>query len=188
MILSAAARLHQMGRHKESLRAIEALEKSPDKLSRKAYRQLRFLKADVFHDLGKFLDAISCYEALLAEEPSDVAYANKGLAHWELGDYPTALKCYIEAIRLNPANAIAQRGAAEMHIKLGSPKTAISFLEKALKLKPDYQEAYTCSGIAFYQLGSWAQADKMFQKALELDPNDTLAKKGAVLIAKHFGS
>lgn len=188
MTLPAATRLHQLGRNKESLHAIEALENSPDKLTRKTFRQLRFLKADVFHDLGKFLDAISCYEAIIAEEPSDVAYANKGLAHWELGEYPTALKCYIEAIRLNPANAIAQRGAAEMHIKLGSPKAAVPFLERALKLKPDYQEAYTCSGIAFYQIGSWAQADKMFQQALKLDPDDQLAKKGAKMIAKHFDS
>ena len=99
-----------------------------------------------------------------------------------------ALRCYEDAIRLNPANAMAQRGAAEMHIKLGSPKAALPFLERALTLKPDYQEAYTCSGIAFYQLGSWAQADKMFQKALKLDPDDRLAKKGAMMIAKHFDS
>lgn len=186
MILAEAAKLHRMGRHKECLEAILALENDSAKLSRKAYRQLRFLKADVFHDLERYREAIACFEEILAEEVSDVAYANKGLAHWELGEFQLGLKCYLDSIRLNPANAIAQRGAGEMHLKLGSPKAAIPFLNKALKLKPDYQEAYTCLGIALYQLGLWVKAYRMLQKAVKLDPDDWQAKKGIALIERHF--
>lgn len=186
MILSAAAKLHQQGKHAESLREIGELEEVPEKLSRKAYRQLLFLKADVLHDLGRFRDAVTCYEKILAQKPSDVAYANKGLAHWELKEYQSALDSYRESIRLNPSNAIAQLGVGEMHIKLGSPKTALPFIERALKLNPDYQEAYTCSGIALYQLGLWAQAYKMLQKALQMDPDDWQAKKGLTMIKEHI--
>lgn len=186
MILTAAAKLHRLGQHQKSLDAIEKLEKAPNKLSNKAFRQLRFLKADVFHDLGRFRDAIACYEAILAEEASDVAYANKGLAHRELGEFQVALKCYTESIRFNPANAIAQRGVGEMYIKIGAPEAAVPFLEKALKLNPNYQAAYTSLGIALFQLGSWAQADKAFQKALRLDPDDLQAKKGVQRIEEHF--
>lgn len=186
MILATAARLHRLGRHKECLKAIEALETSLDKLSSKARRQLLFLKADVFHDLGRFREAVACLQEILVEEPSDVAYANQGLAHWELGEYQMALKCYLESIRLNPANEVAQRGAGEMHVKLGSPQAALPFLRRALKLNPEYQEAYTSSGVALYQLGLWSQAYKMLEKALVLDPKDSQAKKGIALIEKHF--
>lgn len=186
VILTTAAKLHQEGRHEESLREIEELEKVSGNLPRKAYRQLLFLKADVLHDLGRFRDAVNCYERILAEKPSDVAYANKGLAYWELKEYQAALDSYQESIKLNPSNAIAQLGIGEMHIKLGDPKAALPFIEKALKLNPDYQEAYTCSGIALYQLGLWSRAYKKLQKAIQLDPDDWQAKKGIKLIEKHL--
>lgn len=186
MTLTEAARLHQEGRHIESLNAIDALEKSPGKLSPKAFRKLQFLKADVLHDLQRFREAIACFDEILAAEISDIAYANKGLAHWELKEFKLALQSYLEAIRLNPANAIAQRGAAEMHIKLDAPKSALPFLNRALKLNPDYQEAYRCLGIAHFQLGSWGEAYKYLKKALQLDPKDGLAKRGLVLIDKHI--
>lgn len=186
MILSAANKLHQQGRHAESLREIDELEEASEKLPRKAYRQLLFLKADVLHDLGRFRDAVTYYEKILAEKPSDVAYANKGLALWELKDYPAALDSYRESIRLNPSNEIAQLGVGEMHVKLGRPKTALPFINKALKLNPDYQEAYTCSGIAHYQLGLWAQSYRMLKKAIQMDPNDSQAKKGLTMIRVHI--
>lgn len=186
MILSEAARLHAEGHHEESLAAIEALEHSPGKLSKKAFRKLRFLKADVFHDLERYREAIGCFDVILAEEVSDIAYANKALALWELREFRPALENYLKAIRLNPANAIAQCGAAEMHIKLDAPKSALPFLNKAVTLDTAYQDAYRCLGIAHFQLGSWAEAYRYLRKALELDPTDGLAKRGLVLIEKHF--
>lgn len=185
-MISEAAELHELGKHKESLALIEWIEKRPKKLSPKATRQLRFLKADVFHDLGRFRDAIACYEALLEEEPCDTAHANKGLCHWELREHKIALKSYLAAIRLNPGNAIAQRGAGEMKIKLDTPAASIPFFERAIAIDRRYQAAYTSLGIAHFRVGAWSKADKMFHEALRLDPHDDLAREGAARIAKHF--
>lgn len=187
MNLETAAKLRRQGQYEDCLKAIEILKKSLPALSPEASRKASFLKADALLDMKRYRDAITCYDELLAEAPSDVAYANQGLAHWELKEYQQALGCYLNAVRMNPSNAIAQRGVGEMHIKLGAPKIAIGFLDRALELNPDYQAAYTSAGIALYQAGEWSKAHRMLAKALDLDPEDWEAKEGLALIEKHFG-
>lgn len=184
--LKSAIDLRRSGRFEDCLRAIASIETSVPAPPKETARKLTFLKADVLLDMKRFREAIGCYDRLLSDSPSDVACANKGLAYWELGEYESALSCYLESIRLNPSNEIAQRGVGEMHIKLGSPNLAIPFLNKALELKSSYQAAYTALGIAFYQTGAWSRAHEALKRALELDPSDWEAKKGLGLIEKHF--
>jgi tetratricopeptide (TPR) repeat protein len=186
MTFTEAVRLWEAGRFEESLKAVNSLERRVPPLPKAKLRKVLFLKGDILHDLNLFRDAIKCYEQLIVDEPSDIAYANQGLAYWELNEFSDALKSYLKAVKFNPANAIAQLGVGEMYIKLGSPKKAIPFLEKAVLVKPACQEAYTALGIANFQTGAWGKAHGYLLKALELDPSDAQAKKGLALIEKEF--
>lgn len=137
-----------------------------------------YLKGDAFHELRKFSEARDCYTEILKLESSDVAYTNRALALWELGEYSEALKDYLEALKLNPKNAIASRGAGEMCLKLDEPRKAVGYFRKAISLARKYSEAYTGLGISMMNAGRWDLAVAPFFKALKLNPDDDLAKSG----------
>ncbi len=65
------------------------------------------------HDLGKYQEAIKCYDKVIELEPDDyAAYYNKGLALHDLGKYKEAIDCYDKAIeiKLDYANAYQNKG------------------------------------------------------------------------------
>ena len=172
--------IHRLYRGKNYRKCIEAARAAlaiVPKDSPKALK-LQYLIGDALLDLKKYEEAILEYGRILSMNPSDIAYANRALARWELGDYRGALKDYNQAIRLERSNQIAHRGAGEMYLKLDQPKRAAIRFRSALRLKPDYSAALTGLGISLFQIGKWAQAYRCFKDALRLDPRDSLAKKG----------
>jgi tetratricopeptide (TPR) repeat protein len=137
-----------------------------------------YLRGDVLHELRRYRDAVACYSDILVLEESDIAFGNKGLAHWELGEFDRALWNYQEAIKLNPGNTTSLRGAGEMQLKLGFPLRAVPYLVLAVKLRPRYADALSALGTAYVRTGQDGLAKKIFSNALKLDPEDVRAKKG----------
>jgi len=60
-------------------------------------------------DLGKFDEAIKCYDKALEIYPEDdITWNNKGFALNSLGKFDEAIKCYNRALEINPTSPEAQ--------------------------------------------------------------------------------
>jgi len=72
-----------------------------------------------------------------------VALNNRGVAHYDRGQWQQALEDFNRAIELKPdyAKAITHRGAA--YSRMGKHDRAIEDHNEAIRLREDYAEAYT---------------------------------------------
>ena len=185
-VFRAASYLHEHEKPDESLQIIDMVKQRGFSLSSKAEIRLRYLRGDVLHCLRKYSDVVSVYGQILEVDPSDVAYSNRALAYWEMGEFQKALDDYIESVKLNPLNTVALRGAGEMLNKLNRHLDAAPYLSAAVKLDPKYSAAYTALGVAYYNSEEWLKSYQALKKAVELDPEDKTAAKGIAKIERHF--
>ncbi|CAN5183197.1 hypothetical protein BH09SUM1_BH09SUM1_13670 [soil metagenome] len=187
-ILSAVAFLQEKGKPALGLDIIDAAHQRSLALSPDIRIRFLYLRADLLHDLGRYQDAVAVYSAILEMEnpASGIAHVNRGLAFWELRDIQAALKDYLDAIKIDPQNAVALRGAGEMSNRLDRPAEAIVHLRAAVKLDPLYAPAFAALGVAYYNDGDFAKSYRALNRAVELDPDDIIAKKGIAKIEQHF--
>jgi protein O-GlcNAc transferase len=75
----------------------------------------------------------------------------------EMQDIQGALKCYTQAIQINPAFADAHSNLASLHKDSGNIPEAISSYRMALKLKPEFPDAY-CNLAHCLQVMYWKGA------------------------------
>lgn len=185
-VVGAAAYLSEHERPEECLQVIEARMKQGSPLSPIAQMDLRYLRGETLNSLGRYREAAAAYDEILSLEESDVAYNNRGLAHWNMGNFQEALNDYCKAVKMNPLNTIALRGAGEMLNRLGREAEAIRYLTEAVKLDPQYAAAYTALGVAYYNTEDWLKAYQTLRKAARLDPEDKIAALGIEKIERHF--
>ena len=125
------------------------------------------------HHLGRFSDAVNCWEENVALRP-EVAkpYNNLGAAYFRLGNLPRAVEVWERAIALDP-------DYPEVYFNLGNAlfaqqsyaRAALSW-KKAIDLKPDYGDAYYGLGNISYQLGQWDKAISAYTTARQFSPED----------------
>ncbi|GAT34336.1 TPR repeat-containing protein [Terrimicrobium sacchariphilum] len=185
-VVRAAVYLHEQGKSAESIRVIDAVNRREQPLPPKAKMLLRYLCGDALHDVGDFFGAAEVYGEILKLEPSDIAYGNRGLAYWEMGEFQKALDDYLEAVKWNPLNAIALRGAGEMLIKLDRPAEAACHLEAAVKLDPKYGPAYRALGVAYDNCEEWLKSYQALKHAVEINPEDKASAAGIAKIERLF--
>jgi tetratricopeptide (TPR) repeat protein len=99
-----------------------------------------------------------------------LAYNNKGVTYYELGDYKQAIEDYSRAIELNPdyTEAFNNRGTA--YYELGNYRQAIEDYDRLIGFKPGYGDAYLNRGVAYAHLGDYRQAIEDFNKVVEINP------------------
>lgn len=185
-VFRAASYLYEHEKPSESLRIIDAVKLRGFLLSPKAEMGLRYLRGDALHSMKKYSDAVAVYREILAVELSDVAHGNRALAYWEMGSFQEALNDYLEAVKLNPLNTVALRGAGEMLNELDRSSDAVRYLSAAVKLDPKYSAAFTALGVAYYNSKEWLKSYQALKKAVELDPEDKIAAMGIAKIEAHF--
>ncbi|MBE9143844.1 CHAT domain-containing protein [Planktothrix mougeotii] len=124
-------------------------------------------------DLGRFEEAIDCYNKALKFKPDGYeAWLNRGAILCDrLGKYQEAIYSFEKALEFKPDlhEAWHNRGVALKH--LGRFKEAINSYKKALEFKPDYHEAWFGRGIALAELGRLEEAIDSHDKALEFKPD-----------------
>ena len=68
-------------------------------------------------------------------------------------DYDGAEKLILQAIQIDPKNAMAWQRRADLCGSQGDLKKAVEYLNKAIELKPDYAEAWNSLGNVYSDMG-----------------------------------
>ena len=101
-----------------------------------------FKEGNALSDLGKFQEAIECYDKAIEINPDDAeAYYNKGNTLYNLGEYQQAIECYDKAIEINPDGVEAYNNKGNTLYKLGEYQQAIECYNKAIKLDKNVAKA-----------------------------------------------
>tara|TARA_Y100001936_G_C16076829_1_gene674588 strand:+ start:132 stop:2249 length:2118 start_codon:yes stop_codon:yes gene_type:complete len=130
-------------------------------------------KAIAHNHLRAWEDA--AYNAKIAREinPKLVdAWRLEGSILDDLGRYEEAIKCFDEAINLEPNHAIAWRHKGiTLNKGLKQYENAIRCLEKARELDPNEIKVYENIASVYQKLGNIDEAEKFLQIVLKKDPN-----------------
>lgn len=102
----------------------------------------------------------------------------EGNDYFKKGDYPSAVKCYTEAIKRNPEDARILSNRAACYTKLVEFGLALKDIDECLRLDPKFIKAYLRKGSICLTLKESAKARDAFEKALELDENCQEAETG----------
>lgn len=186
VFIQAAATLRNRGRLTDAKRLIRRLLKKRIVVSRKTETILKHLLADCLLDELRFAEAVLTYNSILEKSKDATAYANRGLAYWELRQYEQALNDYLMAVSLSPRDMVAHRSAGELSNRLGHYSKAVEHLNKALKLDPDCSRTFSALGISYYNLKDWLKAYRALRKAVELDPTNQIARRGLRKLENHL--
>lgn len=126
---------------------------------------------------GRFVEAATAYEALLAVRPDlPDSWYNLALVRRRAGRFEAALEAYAEA----RARGVA--GPEEVHLNravifsddLGRPDAALTELTAALQCAPAYLPALLNLGTLYEDLGDRDSALATYRRALALDPDNAL--------------
>jgi len=185
-ILRLAAALREEGDIEQSLALVRQALRSRKDLSRAGFVLLSHFQADCLLDKRRFAAAVLVYDSILSSVNDATAYANRGLARWQLGNYRTALEDYLRAAALDPKDSIVQRSIGELQNKLGCSTGAAKHLERALRLDPSSARSLSALGVAYHNLNKWVKAYRALKRALEIDPHNRIALLGIRKMDQHL--
>ncbi len=128
-----------------------------------------YSEANAFLQKRRFVEAIECYDKVIALEPDHApTYNNRGNALKNLGRFHEALANYERAIELQPNRPELIANRANALQELERLEEAIACYDSVIALKPDYAEAYSNRGVALKESMRFADAMISFERALQL--------------------
>ncbi|KAM9987449.1 hypothetical protein ACTFIZ_005181 [Dictyostelium cf. discoideum] len=99
-------------------------------------------------------------------------FKNQGNAAFSSKDYNTAVKCFDQAIELDPSNHILYSNRSASLLALDKNEDALTDAKKAIELKPDWSKGYLRETNALYKLGRFPEAEKSAEAGLKIDPTN----------------
>jgi mannosyltransferase len=130
---------------------------------------------------GKMASKIWIYQMINKSDP--LVWFDKGQKLFSQGKYNEAIKCFNEAVEINPlyANAWCCEGMALY--KLGEYEEAIKALDKAIEVNPLFAVAWNNKGLILTSQSKYDDAFKCYDRATEINPEFALAwyNKGQAL-------
>jgi len=120
------------------------------------------------------------------ESPKETSqtHFNKGVFRESEGDLEGALLHYREAVRLEPANAIAQYNLGNIYFRLGAFESAIECYQAALQTDASLGKSYNNIGVAYYKLGRLDEAEQAWRQALQVEPSLGSARENLTKYAR----
>jgi serine/threonine protein kinase/Flp pilus assembly protein TadD len=110
--------------------------------------------------------------ALRSESPG--IHTNLGVALVEMGDVVGAMRCYRQAIRLQPKDYRARTNLGMLLAEGGKLVEAEDQLRQATRLKPDYADAHRGLAYALAEQKKWPEALAGYREAARINPKDHL--------------
>jgi tetratricopeptide (TPR) repeat protein len=109
-------------------------------------------------------------EQLTAQE-----WTERGYIFFEADNFDEAIRCYIEAIRLDSEFYFPYFSRGFIFLQTGDWGSAIQDFNKAIHLKPDDADVYFNRGFARYNKGDLDGAIQDYDKSIRLEPNDAFS-------------
>lgn len=124
----------------------EAIKMQPD--FAEAYED----RALALEQTGDYSKALSDYNSLIALDPANKNFylGKKGGAHMALQQYSEAVKCFDEALKANPKDAIVMRNKSLALSSIGKYTEAGALYQKAVDLNPSLKlpaDVLFCEGL-----------------------------------------
>ncbi|WP_048059104.1 tetratricopeptide repeat protein [Methanococcus vannielii] len=165
-------------------------------------------RGSAYAKLGRYNEAIICYENALKADPKNVEYwFIKGNYYYRLKQYNDSLDCYNTALKIDPNYKSAKFMISIVETRFdeiqnpdkypkidgktalqwedlanneSSPSKKIEYIDNAITLEPNNSIMWSKKGVILHDdLKEYNESLKCFEKALELDPNEDIDLKNA---------
>jgi tetratricopeptide (TPR) repeat protein len=152
------------------LETVSQKDRSVEKFERIFVLQL--LEGVELLEAEKNLEALELFDAVLAEDKSDVAWFLRGIALHKSERYEEAIASYDRAISINPNDDKSWSLRGEALCKLEKYEEAIASYERAIDFKPDDHQAWYNRGVTLSNLGRHEEAIASYGRAIDFKPDD----------------
>jgi tetratricopeptide (TPR) repeat protein len=121
--------------------------------------------------LGRFEEALDCFDKALALEKTAQSWSNKALALRRLKRLDEALACLDQALALDNDDHVWVNKAA-IYLTMKRDQEAAAACDEALKLNPASYGAWNNKGAALYALRRYEECVAAADRAIAIDPGD----------------
>jgi len=127
-------------------------------------------------ELGRFEDARTRAEGILAREPRNVqAHLLRATAAAQMKDADAALTNLAEAVKLDPTRPVSFLNLAALQAQRGENAEAEAAFKQALAVDPKFVQAYTSFANYYWGVGRRADAEQILRQATKENPDSAEA-------------
>lgn len=125
---------------------------------------------------GKFKEALLIFDKALEEAKEDshkvVINANRGAALMSLGEAELALKCFQDALAIEPSHLESLHNKAVVEMELENFEEALKSYESVLVVDKNFFPANAGKAECLAKLNRFEESEKASRECIEIDSND----------------